>query len=71
MSKKNFRRISTLVSAQTLYHLENMRRFHKYKDIGQVIDKLVREKQISLSRIYREYTDNDTGREVDNHDRRK
>ena len=71
MSKKNFRRISTLVSAQTLYHLENMRRFHKYKDIGQVIDKLVREKQISLSRIYREYTDNDTGREVDNYDRRK
>lgn len=71
MSKKNFRRISTLVSAQTLYHLENMRRFHKYKDIGQVIDKLVREKQISLSRIYRKYTDNDTGREVDNHDRRK
>jgi hypothetical protein len=71
MSKKNFRRISTLVSAQTLYHLESMRRFHKYKDIGQVIDKLVREKQISLSRIYREYTDNDTGREVDNHDRRK
>lgn len=71
MSKKNFRRISTLVSAQTLYHLENMRRFHKYKDIGQVIDKLVREKQISLSRIYREYTDNDTGREVDNSAHRK
>ena len=71
MAKKNVRRISTLVNAQTLYHLENMRRFHKYKDIGQVIDKLVREKQISLSRIYREYTDNDTGREVDNHDRRK
>ena len=71
MSKKNFRRISTLVSAQTLYHLENMRRFYKYKDIGQVIDKLVREKQISLSRIYREYTDNDTDREVDNSAHRK
>jgi len=71
MSKKNFRRISTLVSAQTLYHLENMRRFHKYKDIGQVIDKLVREKQISLSRIYREYTDDNTGREVDNSAHRK
>lgn len=71
MSKKNFRRISTLVSAQTLYHLENMRRFHKYKDIGQVIDKLVREKQISLSRIYKEYTDNDIGRRVDNYDHRK
>ena len=71
MSKKNFRRISTLVSAQTLYHLESMRKFHNYKDIGPVIDKLVREKQISLSRIYREYTNNDTGREVDNNAHRK
>lgn len=71
MAKKNFRRISTLVNAQTLYHLESMRGFHKYKDIGQVIDKLVREKQISLSRIYREYTDKDIGREVDNSAHRK
>lgn len=71
MSKKNFRRISTLVSAQTLYHLESMRRFHKYKDIGQVIDKLVREKQISLSRVYREYTDNGNVKEVDNNAYRK
>lgn len=71
MSKKNFRRISTLVSAQTLYHLESMRRFHKYKDIGQVIDKLVREKQISLSRVYKEYTDKGKVEEVDNNAYRK
>lgn len=45
MSKKNRRRISTLVSAQTLYHLENMRQFCGYNDIGRVIDKLVREKR--------------------------
>lgn len=49
MSKKNRRRISTLVSAQTLYHLENMKQFCGYNDIGRVIDKLVREKQIELN----------------------
>ena len=48
MSKKNYRRISVLVSAQTLYHLEQMRQFSGYKDLGKVIDKLVREKQLSL-----------------------
>lgn len=48
MSKKNRRRITTLVSAQTLYHLENMRQFCGYTDIGRVIDKLVREKQVEL-----------------------
>lgn len=47
MSKKNMRRISCLVSSQTLFHLENMRQFCGYKDIGRVIDKLVREKQMS------------------------
>ena len=49
MSKKNLRRINTLVSAQTLYHLENMRSFCGFNDIGRVIDKLVREKQIELN----------------------
>ena len=56
MSKKNRRRISTLVSAQTLYHLENMRQFSGYNDIGHVIDKLVREKQISLNEGVRHAT---------------
>ena len=49
MSKKNMRRISCLVSAQTLFHLENMRQFCGYKDIGHVIDKLVREKRMSYN----------------------
>lgn len=48
MPKKNRRRISTLVSAQTLYHLETMRQVCGYKDIGRVIDKLVREKRESI-----------------------
>ena len=49
MSNKNLRRIHITVSAQTLFHLENMMKFSGYKDIGQVIDKLVREKRISQS----------------------
>ena len=54
MSNKNLRRIHTTVSAQTLFHLENMRKFNGYKDIGQVIDKLVREKRISQSMYIQE-----------------
>lgn len=57
MSKKNRRRISTLVSAQTLYHLENMRAFCGFEDIGRVIDKLVREKQIELNEGVRNHAD--------------
>lgn len=57
MSKKNRRRISTLVSAQTLYHLENMRQFCGFNDIGRVIDKLVRDKQIELNEGVRKYAE--------------
>ena len=49
MSNKNLRRIHITISSQTLYHLENMRNFSGYKAIGQVIDKLVREKRITQS----------------------
>lgn len=55
MSKKNKRRISVLITAQTLYHLEHMRQFCKYSDIGTVIDKLVREKQVQLNEGVRNY----------------
>ena len=54
MSNRNLRRIHTTISAQTLYHLESMRKFSGYKDIGQVIDKLVREKRISQSMYIKE-----------------
>lgn len=57
MSKKNRRRINTLVSAQTLYHLEQMRSFCGFNDIGRVIDKLVREKQIELNEGVRNHAD--------------
>lgn len=57
MSKKNHRRISALVSAQTLYHLEHMRQFCGFNDIGRVIDKLVREKQIELNEGVRNHAE--------------
>ena len=47
MSKSNKRRVSVVVSAQTLYHLEAMASFSR-TDIGRVIDNLVREKQLQL-----------------------
>ena len=46
MPKYNRRRVSVLISSQTLYHLENMAQFCGHKDLGRVIDKLVREKRL-------------------------
>ena len=47
MNKKNLRRVSVVLNTQTLYHLERMAAVSGYgKNIGRVIDKLVREKQI-------------------------
>ena len=47
MSKKNLRRLSTLIAAQTDYNLEWLAAIYG-KDKGWVIDKLVREKMLSL-----------------------
>ena len=58
MPKSNRRRINTLVSSQTLFHLEQMRKVCGFADIGRVIDKLVREKQIELNEGVRKYADN-------------
>ena len=43
-NKKNLRRISAVVTAQTLYHLNHFAAINGWgeKDIGRVIDKLVR-----------------------------
>ena len=48
MNKKNLRRTSILISAQTLYNLEKLAKICGYKEIGKVVDKLVREKMLSL-----------------------
>lgn len=48
MEKKNLRRLRLLVTAQTAWHLEELRKICGYREIGHVIDKLVREKLLSL-----------------------
>ena len=49
MRDKNKRRISVLVSAQTAWNLEKLAYMAGQKDIGRVIDKLTREKMLSIS----------------------
>lgn len=46
--KKNMRRISVLVTAQTAYNLDKLAVMCGYKEQGRIIDKLVREKMIML-----------------------
>ena len=43
-NKKNLRKVSVVVTAQTLYHLHQMAAMNGWgeKDIGRVIDKMVR-----------------------------
>ena len=50
--KKNLRRTSVVITAQTLYNLEKMAAACGYKDIGRVIDKLTREKMIENRNIF-------------------
>ena len=49
MSKRtNRRRVRLLITAQTLWHLEDLAKICGYQEIGRVVDKLVREKMLSL-----------------------
>lgn len=48
MSKKNLRRVSVLITAQSAYNLERLKAMCGYREIGEVVDKLVREKMRSL-----------------------
>ncbi len=36
------------MTAQTAYHLNNLRKICGYKEIGMVVDRLVREKMMSM-----------------------
>ena len=51
-NKKNLRRVSVAVTAQTLYHLEQLAAACGYKDIGRVIDKLTREKMLENRTLF-------------------
>ena len=48
MSKKNLRRISVLVTAQTAANLEKLTQMDGNASMGRTVDKLVREKMLSL-----------------------
>ena len=50
MGNKNLRRLDCRVTAQTAYHLNNLRKICGYKDVGMVVDRLVREKMLSMKR---------------------
>lgn len=47
--KKNLRRVSLLVTAQTAYNLEKLAAMCGYREKGHVVDKLVREKMMKLN----------------------
>ena len=46
--KKNLRQVKITVTAQTAYHLKNMADACGHRDMGRVVDKLVREHQMAL-----------------------
>ena len=48
VNKKNMRRVSLLVTAQTAKNLDRLAAMSGYHEVGRVVDKLVREKMISL-----------------------
>lgn len=51
IDKKNLRRVSVVVTAQTLYHLRHMAAMAGWgeKDLGRVIDKLVRTERTEVN----------------------
>ena len=50
--KKNLRRVSVVITAQTKYNLEQMAATYGYKDIGRIIDKLTREKMLDNRSLF-------------------
>ncbi len=48
MSKKNLRRVSFLVTTQTSKNLQRLAAMCGYRETGLVVDKLTREKMVSL-----------------------
>lgn len=64
MKNKNLRRISAVVNSQTLYHLNRWAAMNGWgpKDLGRVIDKIVRERLVSHGKV----TTNKKGDEREN-----
>ena len=51
MGKKNLRRLSILVTAQTAADLERLTQMDGQASIGRTVDELVRKKMISLRQL--------------------
>ena len=47
-NRKNMRRLSILVTAQTLYNLQKLADMTGSRNVGRVVDKLTREKMMEL-----------------------
>ena len=45
---KNLRRLSVLVTAQTMYNLQRLADMTGSRNVGRVVDKLTREKMLEL-----------------------
>ena len=52
--KKNLRRLSVLVTAQTLYNRHKLADMTGSRDVGWVVDKLTREKMLALRGVLRD-----------------
>ena len=48
------RRLNTLVTAQTLYHLQRLADMDGNRNVGRVVDKLTREKMLALRGVLRD-----------------
>ena len=48
---KNLRRLSVLVTAQTLYNLQRLADMTGSRNVGRVVDKLTREKMLALKGV--------------------
>lgn len=46
--KKNLRRLSVLVTAQTMYNLQRLADMTGSRNVGRIVDKLTREKMLEL-----------------------
>ena len=55
--KKNLRRLSVLVTAQTLYNLKNLADMAGNRNVGRVVDKLTREKMLALKEVLKDGKD--------------
>lgn len=49
MAKQRMKKMVITVTPQTAYHLREMAGMCHYKSVGRVVDKLVREKRISMN----------------------